>query len=109
VPAAARQLVDVYMIGIGDENLAPAMAVAEALRADAGINVQLHCGGGSFKSQMKKADRSGAHLAVLMGSEEREAGEVAVKPLRSAAEQIRLPIENLAQSLKQRLEQELGE
>jgi hypothetical protein len=44
-----------------------------------------------------------------MGSEEREAGEVAVKPLRSAAEQIRLPIENLAQSLKQRLEQELGE
>ena len=109
VPAAARQLVDVYMIGIGDENLAPAMAVAEALRADAGINVQLHCGGGSFKSQMKKADRSGAHLAVLMGSEEREAGEVAVKPLRSAAEQIRLPIENLAQALKQRLEQELGE
>ena len=109
VPAAARQLVDVYMIGIGDENLAPAMAVAEALRADAGINVQLHCGGGSFKSQMKKADRSGAHLAVLMGSEEREAGEVAVKPLRTAAEQIRLPIENLAQSLKQRLEQELGE
>ena len=109
VPAAARQLVDVYMIAIGDENLARAMAVAEALRADAGINVQLHCGGGSFKSQMKKADRSGAHLAVLMGSEEREAGEVAVKPLRSAAEQIRLPIENLAQSLKQRLEQELGE
>lgn len=109
VPAAARQLVDVYMIGIGDENLAPAMAVAEALRADAGINVQLHCGGGSFKSQMKKADRSGAHLAILMGSEEREAGEVAVKPLRSAAEQIRLPIENLAQALKQRLEQELGE
>lgn len=109
VPAAVRQLVDVYMIGIGDENLAPAMAVAEALRADAGINVQLHCGGGSFKSQMKKADRSGAHLAVLMGSEEREAGEVAVKPLRSAAEQIRLPIENLAQTLKRRLEQELGE
>ena len=47
VPAAARQLVDVYMIGIGDENLAPAMAVAEALRADAGINVQLHCGTGA--------------------------------------------------------------
>lgn len=109
VPAAARQLVDVYMIAIGDENLAPAMAVAETLRSDAGIKVQLHCGGGSFKSQMKKADRSGAHLALLMGSEEREAGEVAVKPLRSAAGQIRLPIEKLAQALKQRLEQELGE
>jgi len=109
VPAAARQLVDVYMIGIGDENLAPAMAVAETLRSEAGINVQFHCGGGSFKSQMKKADRSGAHLAVLMGSEEREAGEVAVKPLRTEAEQIRLPIDNLAQALKQRLEQELGE
>lgn len=109
VPASARQLVDVYLIGIGDDNLAPAMAIAEQLRSEGNINVQLHCGGGSFKSQMKKADRSGAHLAVLIGSEEREAGEVSVKPLRTGGDQARMPIENLATALKQRLNEGFGE
>lgn len=109
VPASARQLVDVYLIGVGDDNLAPAMAIAEQLRSEAGINVQLHCGGGSFKSQMKKADRSGAHLAVLIGSEEREAGEVSVKPLRTGGDQARMPIANLAAALKQRLNEGFGE
>lgn len=107
VPASVRQLVDVYLIGVGEENVAPAMAIAESLRAT--MNVQMHCGGGSFKSQMKKADRSGAQFAVLLGSEEREAGEVSVKPLRTAADQLRLPIENLAESLMQRLDQGFGE
>ncbi|HSG04625.1 MAG TPA: histidine--tRNA ligase [Marinobacterium sp.] len=109
VPDTARQLVDVYLIGVGDDNLAPAMAVAEQLRSEGGINVQLHCGGGSFKSQMKKADRSGAQLAVLMGSEEREAGEVSVKPLRTGGEQMRMPIANLAMALQQRLNEGFGE
>lgn len=109
VPQQAKQLVDVYLIGIGEENSATAMAVAEMLRSEGGIKVQLHCGGGSFKSQMKKADRSGAYLAVMIGSEERDAGVVAVKPLRSASEQVRLPLENLADALKQRIQQELGE
>jgi histidyl-tRNA synthetase len=49
--------------------------------------VQFHCGGGSFKSRIKKADRSGARLALLIGENERENGQVAIKFLRDDREQ----------------------
>jgi histidyl-tRNA synthetase len=50
--------------------------------------VVFHCGGGSFKSQMKKADASGARLAVIIGEDEAREGSASLKPLRedSAAE-----------------------
>ena len=68
--------------------LAPTMALAEQLRdALPGRGIQLHCGGGSFKSQMKKADRSGAAVALIMGEDELASGVVTVKPLRGQAEQ----------------------
>ena len=63
-----------------------AARVAEGLR-DQGIDVLFHCGGGSFKSQMKKADASGASFAVIIGDDEANAGEVTLKPLRLAGEQ----------------------
>ena len=56
----------------------------ELLRA-AGLAVQLHAGGGSMKSQFKKADASGARHALIFGSDELARGDVAVKPLRDAA------------------------
>jgi len=56
----------------------------EALRA-AGVCVQLHAGGGSMKSQFKKADASGARHALIFGGDELAQGVVAVKPLRDAA------------------------
>ena len=52
-----------------------------------GFNVQMNCGGGSFKSQFKKADKSGADYAIILGEEEVAQQVVAVKPLRSADEQ----------------------
>ncbi|MBI2296028.1 MAG: histidine--tRNA ligase, partial [Betaproteobacteria bacterium] len=52
----------------------------------------LHCGGGSFKSQMKKADASGARFAVIVGDDEAGAGVVSVKALREAAPQVRASI-----------------
>ena len=64
-----------------------ARRVAETLR-DAGASVVLHAGGGSFKSQMKKADASGARLALIVGDDEAAAGSVAIKPLREGGEQI---------------------
>ncbi|MBL8383877.1 MAG: histidine--tRNA ligase [Burkholderiales bacterium] len=73
-----------------------AFRAAEALR-DCGIDVVTHCGGGSFKSQMKKADASGAELAVLIGDDEASAGEVSVKPLRREAGQERIAIDKLAE------------
>ena len=57
---------------------------------DAGLKVVLHCGGGSFKSQMKKADASGARYAAIIGDDEALAGEVTLKALREHTEQARL-------------------
>jgi histidyl-tRNA synthetase len=86
---------DVYLVHQGEAALAAAFKTAELLR-DASIAVQLHCGGGSFKSQMKRADASGASLAVIIGDDEAAAGEVSVKPLREAGEQRRVAIEAVA-------------
>ena len=60
---------DVYLVHQGEEASRLAFRVAEGLR-DQGINVLQHCGGGSFKSQMKKADGSGAAFAVIIGDDE---------------------------------------
>jgi histidyl-tRNA synthetase len=49
----------------------------------------LHAGGGSFKSQMKKADRSGARYAAILGDDEVQANLIALKPLLQAGEQIK--------------------
>jgi histidyl-tRNA synthetase len=63
-----------------------AVRVAEGLR-DLGIRVCWHAGGGSFKAQMRRADASGAALALIIGDDEAAAGCAAVKPLRAAGEQ----------------------
>ncbi len=77
---------DVWLVhqGAAADKIAP--AVAEQLR-DAGLHVVLHCGGGGFKAQMKKADASGARFAVIIGDDEAAAGQLTVKPLRQAQEQ----------------------
>jgi len=54
---------------------------------DAGLRVLLHCGGGSFKAQMKKADSSGAACAVIIGDDEAAAGAATLKPLRGGEQQ----------------------
>src|SRR5947209_1230847 len=77
---------DVYLVNQGEPAARAAFRVAEALR-EAGFSVTQHCGGGSFKSQMKKADASGAPVAVILGDEEARAGEVSVKPLREEGAQ----------------------
>ncbi|RJG17284.1 histidine--tRNA ligase [Alcanivorax profundi] len=82
--------VGVYVMPMGDV-LAPTMMLAEALRdALPDHGVQLHCGGGSFKSQMKKADRSGAAVALIIGENELADGVVTVKPLRGQGEQVQV-------------------
>ena len=99
VPESVRQRIDVYVIGMGDANLASAMGVAETLRREAGLRVQLHCGGGGFKSQMKKADKSGADFAILIGDDERASSEVSLKPLRGNGDQIRVAQDSLVSEL----------
>lgn len=88
---------DVYVVHQGETAARLAFRVAEGLR-DNGIDVILHCGGGSFKSQMKKADASGALFAVVIGDDEAAAGEVQLKALRDeGVAQQRLKAENLAE------------
>jgi len=77
---------DVYIVHQGEPAFDFAWRVAESLR-DSGIQVILHCGGGSFKSQMRKADASGARYAVIIGDNEVQAQEVILKPLREVSDQ----------------------
>jgi histidyl-tRNA synthetase len=92
---------DVYLVAVGDGAVARGFALAEQLRdALAGCRIQVHTGGGSFKSQMKKADRSGARLALVLGEEELAAGTAGFKPLRGG-EQRSVAQADLARELEQ--------
>jgi histidyl-tRNA synthetase len=98
VPATAA---DVYVVAVGDDAVATALASAEALRdAMPGIRLVQNVGGGSFKSQMKKADKSGASVALIWGEDEVAAGRVTMKTLRGQSEQHSLPVEELTGALQ---------
>ena len=97
----ARVSPDVYLVNQGDLAERFAFRVAEALR-DAGFSVVQHCGAAGFKSQMKKADASGARYALLIGSDEATADSVSVKPLRDPGEQKTVPFAGLKAALELR-------
>jgi histidyl-tRNA synthetase len=98
--AAARVRPDAYLVHQGEVADRFAERVAERLR-DGGVSVVLHCGGGSFKSQMKKADASGARFAVIIGDDEAQAQQVTVKPLRESAQQVRAAVEEALDLIKE--------
>ena len=78
-----------YLVHVGEQATAWAWELASQLRA-AGLDIVYHCGGGGFKSQMKKADASGARYAIIVGDDEAQSRELTLKPLRDAREQARL-------------------
>jgi len=79
---AVRPDCEVYVLHQGGQTLAVALRAAERLR-DAGLRVILHAGDSSLKSQMKRADASGARYAVIVGEQEAAAETAAVKDLRA--------------------------
>ena len=82
VPDSVGQTVDIYLLAVGDVEQ-QALVLAENLRSDCpNIRLECHCGGGSFKSQIKRADKSGAKIALVLGEDEAAAGTVGVKYLR---------------------------
>ena len=89
-------LPDVYIVHLDTEGFAN--RVAESLR-DVGKRVIFHAGGGSFKSQMKKADLSGARYALIIGTQEVEKGGVMLKPLRQEQEQRFIALADLASAM----------
>ncbi len=95
---------DVYIASLGSGTLERAFGLAEELRDTiSGIKVEMNLGGGSFKSQMKRADKSGAEFALILGEQELTDGCIGVKPMRSTDEQINVALEELAATLKQKL------
>jgi len=101
VPVSAS--VDVFMIRVGSEAEAAGMRLAESIRDQLPhLKLQVNCGGGSFKSQFKKADKSGAEYAIVIGDDEAARGEVALKPLRADQEQRTLDHSQLLQFLRDR-------
>jgi len=94
--------VDVYVIHVGANAARFAVRVAETLRDEVdGLKVVLHCGGGSFKSQFKKADKSGAEFGVIIGEDEAEKQRVSLKPLRRDDEQKNMSLDQLTTTLRQ--------
>ncbi|MDG1485433.1 MAG: histidine--tRNA ligase [Porticoccaceae bacterium] len=87
VPDSVGQQVDLYLVAVGNIEQ-QALVLAENLRTDcANIRLEVHCGGGSFKSQIKKADKSGAAIALILGEDEAASGTIGVKYLREDTEQ----------------------
>lgn len=100
VPQAARGELDLYLLPMDDTATGATLLLGERLRGELpGLRAQLHCGGGSFKSRLKKADKSGARLALLLGEDELARGSVTLKFLREEREQQSLPRDALTDSL----------
>jgi histidyl-tRNA synthetase len=92
---------DVFVAAVGEGTAQAALLLAETLRtALPDLRVLVNCGGGSFKSQFKKADKSGARFALVLGDEEVKSGNVSLKWLREEHEQKTLAQTDVAAFLK---------
>jgi histidyl-tRNA synthetase len=95
---------DIYIAALGEGTLERAFALAEELRDSInGIQIEMNLGGGSFKSQMKRADKSGAEFALIVGEQELADKCVGFKPMRSADEQSSVALNDLAETLAKKL------
>ncbi|MFZ5698896.1 MAG: histidine--tRNA ligase [Pseudomonadota bacterium] len=102
--ASLAPAVDVYLLAVGAEAERRAVNLAETLRDQLPhLRLQLNCGGGSFKSQIKKADRSGAAIALVLGADEVAGEVVGLKMLREEVAQESVSIQQIAGALRARL------
>jgi histidyl-tRNA synthetase len=98
VPAARPP--DVYVVAGGAAATGEALRIVERLRGERpGLRFELHVGGGNFKAQFRRADRSGAPLALIVGEDELARGVVGVKPLRAGSGQSECPLAQLASGI----------
>ena len=85
----------IYLVLLGDDVIAEGMLLAEKIRANNKVNVIVNCGGGSMSSQLKRADKSGAAIALILGDAELAKREVLIKYLREDKPQQSVKIENI--------------
>ncbi len=101
VPSGAA---DVYIVAAGSGTLERAFQVAEELRDELpGLRVEVNLGGGSFKSQMKRADKSAAEFALILGEQELADGNIGLKPMRGG-DQTTVSLDDLAGVLASKVE-----
>ncbi len=94
----------VYFVIAGTQAETQGLALAERLRDSVpGVRIETHCGGGSFKSQMKRADKSGAAYALILGDSETERRVAGLKSLRVEQPQVEVAWDALAEALKERV------
>jgi histidyl-tRNA synthetase len=97
----APQVPDIYLVMVGDQTTGRGLVLADSLRkAVPGLSIQSNLNGGSFKSQFKRADRSGARLAMILAEEELTNNEVSIKSLRTDGEQQRVSLDVLQDWLR---------
>ncbi len=83
-----REQAEIYIASVGDKAREFALTLAENIRdSEEGYRIVVDCSEGKFKSQLKKADASGARLALILGEDEVANGQVTVKQLRESGEQ----------------------
>lgn len=100
----AESGIDVYFIVASEQAVPAALALAEQLRDNLPeTGLLMHCGGGSFKSQFKKADKSGAQLALIVGEDELAQQQISIKFLRRDQEQIRIPWSDIVETVRTQL------
>ncbi len=96
---------DAYLVLVGDRAQREGALLAESIRNKIPeIRIVTNCGGGSFKSQFKRADKSGARYALVVGEDELERGIAGVKPLRDAGPQMDVALDELGPFLRARLQ-----
>jgi len=87
----------IYLVMVGDQTTPHGLEIAERLRRNIPtLRILANLGGGSFKAQFKRADRSGADLALVLGEEELQQSIVTIKPLRTEADQRQVALEELS-------------
>jgi histidyl-tRNA synthetase len=96
-----RNELDIYLVMQGDSSVSHGMQLAESLRDELpALKIQAHCGGGSFKSQIKKADKSGAVFALILGEDEISKNNVTIKFLRENKDQVTMAQDSVAEFLQ---------
>ena len=95
VPSAPP--LDAYLVAVGEDAARQALILAERLRNQSpALSIEVNSGGGSFKSQFKRADKSGARVALILGETELASGLIGIKPLRNDEEQQNVPWDQAA-------------
>jgi histidyl-tRNA synthetase len=100
--ATPSKVIDVYGVSVGEPAKIQLIRLAETLRSELGLAIEVHHGAGKLKSQMKKADSSGAQIALLLGEDELNEHSLSVRELRGEGGQVRVPQAEIVEHLRAR-------